>query len=138
MADWAEITPGVYSILIGGRSYEAHVTARPGSSPREASYVVALGSREYVAEVRDPRAWRRSAAAEAGEGPQEIAAPMPGKVVKMLVTEDQEVSRGQALLVIEAMKMQNELHAPRAGRVGKIYTVEGAGVETGEKLLRLV
>jgi biotin carboxyl carrier protein len=137
-ADWAEITPGMYSILIGGRSYEAHVTVRPGSSLREASYVVSLGSREYIVEVRDPRAWRRSAGSSARKGPQEITAPMPGKIVKVLVAEDQEVSPGQGLVVIEAMKMQNELHAPRAGRVGKIYAAEGSGVEAGAKLLRLV
>jgi len=136
-ADWVEITPGVYSILIGGRSYEARVTLRPGASPREVSYVVALGSREYEVEVRDPRSWSRRAGSGAGEGPQEITAPMPGKVVKVLVAEGQQVSRGQGLVVIEAMKMQNELRAPRAGKVGRIYAAEGSGVEAGAKLLRL-
>jgi len=136
-ADWVEITPGLYSILIGGRSYEARVTSPRGTSPREPSYVVALGSREYEVEVRDPRAWSRRAGSAAGEGPQEIAAPMPGKIVKLLVTEGQQVSRGQGLVVIEAMKMQNELHAPRAGKVGRIYAAEGLGVEAGAKLLRL-
>ncbi len=136
-ADWVEITPGVYSILIGGRSYEARVTTRPGASPREVAYVVALGSREYEVEVRDPRAWSRRAGSAAGEGPQEITAPMPGKIVKVLVKEGAEVSSGQGLVVIEAMKMQNELHAPRAGKVGRIYAAEGSGVEAGAKLLRL-
>jgi biotin carboxyl carrier protein len=137
VADWVEITPGVYSILIGGRSYEVRVTSRPGASPRELSYVVALGSCEYEVEVRDPRAWSRRAGSAAGEGPQEITAPMPGKIVKVLVMEGQQVSRGQGLVVIEAMKMQNELHAPRGGRVGRIYAAEGSGVEAGAKLLRL-
>ncbi len=136
-ADWVEITPGVYSILIGGRSYEARVTSRPGGSPREVVYVVALGSREYEVEARDPRAWSRRAGSAAGEGPQEITAPMPGKIVKVLVVEGQQVSRGQGLVVIEAMKMQNELHAPRAGRIERIYAAEGSGVEAGAKLLRL-
>jgi biotin carboxyl carrier protein len=136
-ADWVEITPGVYSILIGGRSYQARVTSRLDASSREVPYVVALGSREYEVEVRDPRAWSRRVGSGVGEGPQEITAPMPGKVVKVLVTEGQQVSRGQGLVVIEAMKMQNELHAPRAGRVGRIYAAEGSGVEAGAKLLRL-
>jgi len=136
-ADWVEITPGVYSILIGGRSYQARVTTRPGASPREVVYVVAVGSREYEVEVRDPRAWSRRAGSGAGEGPQEITAPMPGKIVKVLVVEGEEVSSGQGLVVIEAMKMQNELRAPRAGKVGRIYAAEGSGVEAGAKLLRL-
>ncbi len=63
---------------------------------------------------------------------------MPGKIVKMLVADGQQVTGGQGLLVIEAMKMQNELRAPRAGRVEKIYVREGTGVESGFKLLRLV
>jgi biotin carboxyl carrier protein len=62
---------------------------------------------------------------------------MPGKIVKTLVTEGQEVQHNQGLLVIEAMKMQNELRAPRAGRVERVYTAEGQGVETGTRLLRL-
>lgn len=63
---------------------------------------------------------------------------MPGKIVKVLVAEKQEVKQGEGLLVIEAMKMQNELRAPRRGRVERIYVSEGAGVETGAKLLRLI
>jgi len=137
VADWGEITPGVYSILIGSRSYQVRVTFRPGASPREARYVVSLGSREYEVEVGDPRAWRRRAGSGAGEGPQEITAPMPGRVIKVLVEEGQQVSLGQGLVVIEAMKMQNELRAPRAGKVGRIYAAEGSGVEAGAKLLAL-
>ena len=79
------------------------------------------GLRRYLVELRDPRRWRRTGSSIEAEGPQEIVAPMPGKIVKVLVTEGQEVSRGQGLLVIEAMKMQNELRAPRAGRVERIY-----------------
>ena len=63
---------------------------------------------------------------------------MPGKIVKILVTEGQEVQRDQGLLVIEAMKMQNELRAPRAGRIDRIYMAEGRGVESGARLLRLI
>ena len=62
---------------------------------------------------------------------------MPGKVVKVLVTEGQQVSPGDGLLVIEAMKMQNEVRASRSGRVEKLHVTEGVGVETGFKLMRL-
>lgn len=133
-----EITPGVYSILVNGRSYEAFVSKRPGDAPGLASpFVVAMGLRRYLVELRDPRQWRRRGSAIEAEGPREIVAPMPGKVVKVLVAEGQQVERGQGLLVIEAMKMQNELRAPRAGRVERVYMEEGRGVESGARLLRL-
>jgi biotin carboxyl carrier protein len=134
-----EITPGVYSLLINGRAYEAHVSKRPGDPAGLGSpYVVVVGLRRYLVELRDPRRWRRTGSSIELEGPQEIVAPMPGKVAKILETEGEEVKSGEGLLVIEAMKMQNELRAPRAGRVERVYTAEGRGVESGARLLRLV
>jgi hypothetical protein len=134
-----EITPGVYSLLLNGRSYEAYISKRPGDAPGLAGpSVIVVGLRRYLVELCDPRRWRRRGSSIEAEGPQEIMAPMPGKIVKVLVTEGQEVKRDQGLLVIEAMKMQNELRAPRAGRVERVYMAEGRGVETGARLLRLV
>jgi biotin carboxyl carrier protein len=136
--DWSEVLPGTYSILLGGRSYEAHVATQSGEPPpREAPYVVQVGSQRYLVEVCDPRRRRQGGSAHDPGGPQEILAPMPGKVVKVLVAETQEVASGEGLLVIEAMKMQNEIRASRAGRVEKLYVREGTGVETGVRLLRL-
>lgn len=137
-ADWVEISPGVYSILKGERTYEIHVaprSANPGGHSTD--YDVTAGVHRYHLEVRDPRRRRHSAPEGLHEGPQEILAPMPGRIVKILVAENQEVGQGEGLLVIEAMKMQNELRAPRAGRVDRVYVKEGAGVEAGIKLLRL-
>ena len=96
-----------------------------------------VGAQEYLIELRDPRRWRRAASLLDNEGPQEIVAPMPGKIVKILISEGEEVAHGQGLLVIEAMKMQNELRAPRAGRVERVYVAEGRGVETATRLVRL-
>ncbi len=137
-ADWAEITPGVYSILVEGRAYEARASRHNAPGGRESPGIITVGTRSYVVEVRDPRLRRHTGSSVGPEGPQDILAPMPGKIVKVLVSENQEVNRGQGLLVIEAMKMQNEIRAPRSGCVGKIYVLEGTGVETGFKLLRLV
>jgi biotin carboxyl carrier protein len=138
LADGEEISPGVYSILIDGRSYEAQVSRRAGDAQGDLSpYVVTVGLRHYVVEIRDPRRWRRDGGGVRENAPQEIVAPMPGKLVKVLVCENQEVVRGQGLLVIEAMKMQNEIRAPRAGRVERIYAQEETGVEAGFHLLRL-
>jgi biotin carboxyl carrier protein len=134
-----EITPGVYSLLLNGKTYEAFVSKRPGDAPGLASpYLIVVGLRRYLVELHDPRRWRRTGSSIEAEGPQEIVAPMPGKIVKILVAEGQEVSRDQGLLVIEAMKMQNELRAPRAGRIERVYMEEGRGVESGARLLRLV
>jgi biotin carboxyl carrier protein len=134
-----EITRGVYSVLMDGRPYEAYISTRPGDSPGPAGpFNIVVGLRRYLVELRDPRRWRRAGFSPEAEGPQEIVAPMPGRIVKILVTEGEEVKRNQGLLVIEAMKMQNELRAPRAGRVERVYLAEGGGVETGARLLRLV
>jgi biotin carboxyl carrier protein len=138
-ADGEKISPGIYSILIDGRSYEALVSKRAGDAEGYSSpFLVTVGLRHYLVEIRDPRRWRRDGAGVREEGPQEIVAPMPGKIVKVLVSENQEVAREQGLLVIEAMKMQNEIRAARAGRVERIYAQEGTGVEAGFRLLRLV
>jgi biotin carboxyl carrier protein len=59
---------------------------------------------------------------------------MPGRVVRVLVEEGQEVEQGQGVLVLEAMKMENEVAAPRAGTVGRIRVSTGDKVETGEEL----
>ena len=138
-ADCVQIAPGVYSVLLGGRSYEAHVdSVGPHATGTPNRRIVTVGSRHFTIDVRDPRRRRSAAGLSNHTGPQEILAPMPGKIVKVLAEKDQEVVQGAGLLVIEAMKMQNELRAPRAGRVAEIYIEEGAGVESGARLIRLV
>ena len=137
-ADWVQVAPGIYSILMGGRSYEVLVSSQPGQTvTRQEPYTVTVRGSNHLVQVLDPRRRRQANPLDAGEGPQEILAPMPGKVVKVLVVEGQPVSSGDGLLVIEAMKMQNEVRASRSGRVEKVHVREGAGVETGFKLVRL-
>jgi biotin carboxyl carrier protein len=139
-ADWSQVAPGIYSIFIDGRSYEVLISSQPGQTTpaREGPYTVTVRGRSHLVQVLDPRRRRRAGALDGGEGPLEILAPMPGKVVKVLVAEGQQVSSGDGLLVIEAMKMQNEIRASRTGRVEKVHVGEGAGVEAGFKLVRLV
>ncbi len=67
-------------------------------------------------------------------GPQSILSPMPGKVVRVLARPGEEVNAGQAVVVVEAMKMENELRAARAGRVKEVRVREGAAVESGQIL----
>ena len=83
----------------------------------------------------DPRELRGRRSAAREFGPQAIAAPMPGRVVRVLVEPGQEVAAGEGLIVVEAMKMQNEMKAPRAGRVAAVKTEAGATVSAGDILL---
>lgn len=129
-ADAVEIVPGTFSILIGGRVFEAQVL------PGKGSLSIRCAGRDFAVEVRDPRAWRgsRSGALEAA-GRQQIVAPMPGKVVRVLVAAGDAVEAGQGLLVVEAMKMQNEIRAPKSGTIERVFVGEGQAVSAGEPLV---
>jgi biotin carboxyl carrier protein len=127
-ADVEVVEPGVYSVLIDGRSYEARVEETADR------LVVVIDGRRFEIEARDPRRFSRKGAGAGADGVQTIAAPMPGKIVRVLAAVGDEVAAGQGLLVVEAMKMQNELKAPRAGRVLALSAAEGATVAAGETL----
>ncbi|MGH9343518.1 MAG: acetyl-CoA carboxylase biotin carboxyl carrier protein subunit [Terriglobia bacterium] len=144
--DWAEVEPGVYSFLAGNRSITVSVRKEPASSSPSSllpairnggRYQVSTGGRTFQIEARDSQARRLASKATAHEGPLEILAPMPGRIAKLLAQENAMVAKGDGLLVIEAMKMQNEIRAPRAGRVGKVSVREGEGVEMGARLMRV-
>jgi biotin carboxyl carrier protein len=129
-ADVMEVMPGTFSILIGGQAYEAHVETQ------RKPLVVHIGSREYGVEVIDPRQWRRDRASLAeAEGRQQIVAPMPGKIVRLLVRKGEAVEGGQGLLVVEAMKMQNEIKSPKSGEIERVIVQEGQAVSAGEPLI---
>ena len=127
-ADVAVPEPGVYSILMEGRSYEARV------EETVAGLVVVTDGYRFEIEVRDPRRWTRKSGRASGHGVQHLTAPMPGKLVRVLVATGEKVEAGQGLMVVEAMKMQNEIKAPRAGQVVSIPAKEGATVTAGEVL----
>ncbi|HTW23194.1 MAG TPA: biotin/lipoyl-containing protein [Candidatus Baltobacteraceae bacterium] len=128
-ADAVEVSPGIYSILIGGNSFEARVERDPGGLR------ITIAGREYQARIRDPRVWRRNrgSAAEA-EGQQSVVAPMPGKVIRVLVKAGDEVEAGKGVCVVEAMKMQNEVRSPKSGKVERLLVSEGQTVGAGEVL----
>lgn len=128
-ADAVEVAPGVYSILIDGESLEARV------EPDGSGLRLTVANREWQVEIRDPREWRRnrSGVAEA-EGRQQVLAPMPGKIVRVLVGAGDAVEAKQGLLVVEAMKMQNEIRSPKSGTVERLLVNEGQTVNAGEVL----
>jgi biotin carboxyl carrier protein len=126
-ADAAEVSPAVYSILLHGESFEVRIE-KVGSELR----AIALG-REYKIVIRDPREWKRNrGGATEAEGRQQVTAPMPGKVVRILVATGDRVQAGQGLMVVEAMKMQNEIRTPKSGKIERLAVTEGQTVNAGE------
>jgi len=120
--------PGVYSVLMDGRSYDARVEEHPDS------LVVVIDGYRFAIEARDPRRWSSKAAGRGADGIHTVVASMPGKVVRVLVAPGDAVERGQGLVVVEAMKMQNEMKASRAGKVWTVSIQEGATVAAGDVL----
>jgi biotin carboxyl carrier protein len=121
--------PNVLSLIIGGKAYEVKRELVASEL-----HIWVKGAR-YAVEVRDPRSLRNRRAAERGvAGPRKVTAPMPGKVVRVLVNENDAVESGQGVIVVEAMKMQNELKAPKNGIVRRILAAPGAAVNSGDVL----
>lgn len=123
-----EVEPGIYSVLLNGRSFDARI------EPAPEGWAVHIAGRRLVLEVSDPRRLGRKRAGLEREGRVRLNAIMPGKVIRVLVAEGDAVEAGQGILVIEAMKMQNELKAPKAGRIVTLATQVGATVAAGEAL----
>jgi biotin carboxyl carrier protein len=122
----------IYSLLMNGESFEAYVYRD------EETWEVLMGGRQYRAQVEDEHQKRLRLAAGSGpaqSGPYHLKAPMPGLVVKVPVEEGQEVHKGDVLLILESMKMQNELKSPRDGVVRRIRVQPGESVEQKQTLL---
>jgi biotin carboxyl carrier protein len=120
----------VLSLLIEGTSYEIKREVSPTDMH------LWVGSTRYGVEMHDPRSLRsRRVEGDKADGVKKIVAPMPGKVVRILVSQGAEVKSGQGVIVVEAMKMQNELKSPKQGVVQKIAVAEGAAVNAGEVLV---
>jgi biotin carboxyl carrier protein len=129
-ANVVKVAASSVSILLGGQSFEVHVTPA-----LEGKLKLQSGPHEFTAEVQDPRTWRgRKQGGLEAEGRQQVLAPMPGKVIRLLVSEGETVQAGQGLIVIEAMKMQNEIRSPKSGKVERLLTKEGQTVNVGEIL----
>jgi biotin carboxyl carrier protein len=126
-ADAVEISPGIYSILVHGKSIEVRIE---GNSSQ--LRIVANG-REYLATIVNSREFKKNRAGAAQiEGRQNVLAPMAGKIIRTLVKAGDEVRSGQGLLIVEAMKMQNEIRSPKSGKVERVTVVEGQTVNPGD------
>lgn len=129
--DTLELPNGGLSLVAGTASWAADFEEK-----NDTMEVLVRGQRVRL-DVADERKLRlRAANAAFGvEGKQTINAPMPGKVVKLLVKAGDEVVEGQGLVVVEAMKMENELKSPKGGKVTEVFAKEGTAVENGAPLL---
>jgi biotin carboxyl carrier protein len=121
---WSLRLPG------SGRQHEVVIVSRPDGSGLEAL----VDGLSVPVRVSSGTAVAKKAGAH-GEGPDRVTAPMPGKVVKLLVSAGDQVTARQGVVVVEAMKMENELRAPRSGRVKEVPVREGQAVETGALLV---
>ena len=126
VVDARVLQAGVMSLVVEGRQYRC-VLDGDG---------VWIGGRRFGFEVADPRSLQgRRGAGASVDGPRAVKAPMPGRVVRVLVAVGDEVAEGAGVVVIEAMKMQNELKSPKVGRVARVAIAVGDTVGSGEVLV---
>jgi biotin carboxyl carrier protein len=135
--DAARIDAHTLSLLVDARdgkaqSHEASVAADPISG----QLMVHVGATAVAVTLNGRRRWgRKEDSTGAGAGPQRLTAPMPGKVVRVLVKAGDQVTARQPVVVVEAMKMENELRASRGGTVAEVLVREGISVDAGALLL---
>lgn len=126
----SQISEDAFSLIVEGRSHDVSV------SPNAGGFQVVVDGESFQVVLVDPR---REGPPTSGRteaaGPVAVSAPMPGKVVRILTAEGDEVRQGQGLVVVEAMKMQNELGSPKSGRVRAVRVSEGQAVNAGEPLV---
>jgi biotin carboxyl carrier protein len=124
--DAEEIDPETLSLLIDGHSFDVRL---------EPDNKIFIRGKRYAIAVDDPRSWRGRRRAGAGtEGPKNLIASMPGKIVRVLASEGEKIRAGQGIAVIEAMKMQNEIKSPKEGTLKKLLAQPGMNVNAGEVL----
>ena len=125
----------VYSLIVDGKSHEAY------AAQGEDNWQVLLRGRLYPVMVEDEREKRLRSAVGGGvaeTGEFLLRAPMPGLVVAIPIEEGQAIKKGQVLLILESMKMQNELKSPRDGMVGRVRVKAGETVEQKQTLLSVM
>ncbi len=124
----------LYTLIVNNESFEGYVY------PDEDGWQVLLQGQFYQVRVEDEREKRLRTAGETLQRPGAefvLKAPMPGLVVDVLVVEGQPVEKGQTLLILESMKMQNELRAPNPGIVARLRVKSGESVQQKQILLNI-
>ena len=133
-AQVSEPEPGLFVVLLNNRIYRCTLERRPDGLTEVTVNHETDWQRIPVA-VRDKKRLRGNAGGGANAaGKVSLISPMPGKIVRVLVSTGDEVLANQGVLIVEAMKMQNEVLSPKAGKVAEIRVTEGQTVNTGETL----
>ncbi len=145
----------IYKVTLNGKAYEVEVEkgeaiiqaeydmaipVAPTAAPVVAAPVVAapVDAAQSTAQVAAPAAPVATQQPTANAGANTIKAPLPGNINAVKVQKGQNVKKGEVLIILEAMKMENEIVAPNNGTVGEIYVQKGAVVETGAPLVDLI
>ena len=131
VVDAQQVAGQLWSVLYGGASFVVDVT----QLPTEEYEVLIKGDCHKFTLMNEQRRAMIRAGGKGAAGKAMVTSPMPGKVVKLLVKEGQEVAAGEGVIVVEAMKMENELKSAVTGKVKEIFVKEGEVVESGAKLL---
>jgi acetyl/propionyl-CoA carboxylase alpha subunit len=127
-ADAVLVHPGMLSLRLANKCYEIKCERLAGGLK------IWVGQDSVNVEVGDPRSLRGRGRSSDERGVRKLIAPMPGKVVRVLVEQGAEVEAGAGILVVEAMKMQNEVKSPKKGTIQKLLVSQGAAVNAGDVL----
>ena len=148
---WSE-SGGTLEATVNGRQYRLHVrkledggfwfgwddrSAEVIAVPRDEAYDVGINGQQVRVEFLESNKRLRRQGGGSHSGIVEIRAPMPGKIVRVLLSESQEVKAKQGIVVIEAMKMQNEIRSPKAGRIAELTVSPGDAVGLGDLIARV-
>ena len=129
LIDFQDLGRGFANLLIDNCSHDVGTERLPGGA-----FSVQLDGTTHHVELHGGARGVVAGAVKSASGPTRVTAPMPGKIVRLLVEPGAQVAADQGLVVMEAMKMENELRSPRAGRVKDLPAREGQTVETGALL----
>ena len=130
--DAVQVEPGRWSLLVGAARVSRDIRVR---RDHDGAWTVFVEGRRVPVAIREPGRRRAPGDESPASGPARITAPMPGKVVRLLVSLGDRVEPGHGVAIVEAMKMENELKAPRAGTVLQVFVREGASVEASAPLM---
>ncbi|HTR52844.1 MAG TPA: biotin/lipoyl-containing protein [Kofleriaceae bacterium] len=138
--DARAVRSGTWSLVIDCRSFTVDLDRRYGTDPHSHVLRASVGATEAVLHVEDALHRRLAAAAQPRDKArgETLRAPIAGKVVKLLVAVGDAVAAGSAVIVLEAMKMENELVAERGGTVAAVHKQPGQAVDTGDVLVELI
>lgn len=130
-----QVTRQGISVQVGGRPYTVKVSGDQATVDGITYPIAVTGAGGVATAAPKPAARKRAATAAAAEEPGQVTAIMPGKILRVLVAEGDQVQGGDMLVILEAMKMENELRAKQSGVVKQVTVAPGDDVEMGELLV---